>query len=74
MAKPRSKDEEQRTVRHILSTQQRPLSGPDREDIERRAYDLYLARGGRDGDAVEDWIQAEQELQSRQSEQNPKEV
>lgn len=38
---------------------------PGREDIERRAYELYLARGKADGDALEDWLQAEQELQSR---------
>lgn len=62
MANPRSKDNEQRTVRHIFSTQQWPQSGPDREDVERRAYEIYLARGGREGDAVEDWLKAEQEL------------
>ncbi len=65
MAKPRSKVEEQRTVRHIFSKQQWPQSSPDREDIKRRAYDLYLARGGGEGDAVEDWLQAEKELQPR---------
>jgi len=39
--------------------------GPGREDIERRAYELYLARGRADGYAIEDWLRAEQELQSR---------
>lgn len=69
MAKPTSKDEEQPMVRHIFPTQQKPAqSGPDREDIERRAYELYLARDGADGDAAEDWFQAEQELQARQPE------
>ena len=31
-------------------------------DIARRAYDLYLARGREDGHDVEDWLQAEREL------------
>jgi hypothetical protein len=31
-------------------------------EIARRAYDLYLARGREDGHDVEDWIQAEREL------------
>ena len=31
-------------------------------DIARRAYDLYLARGCEPGHDVEDWLQAEREL------------
>ena len=31
-------------------------------DIARRAYDLYLARGREDGHDVEDWLAAEREL------------
>jgi hypothetical protein len=31
-------------------------------DIARRAYDLYLARGGEPGHQLEDWLQAEREL------------
>jgi hypothetical protein len=67
MTKPSSKKEEQPMVRHMFSTQQKPTkNGPDREAIERRAYEFYLARGGVDGFAIEDWQQAEQELQARQ--------
>jgi hypothetical protein len=33
-------------------------------DIARRAYDLYLARGGEPGHDVDDWLQAERELQA----------
>ena len=33
------------------------------EAIAERAYALYLARGGEDGHDVEDWLQAERELQ-----------
>lgn len=40
---------------------------PSREEIERRAYELYLARGCGDGHAEADWLQAERELQARLS-------
>ena len=33
------------------------------DDIARRAYELYLARDCEDGHDVDDWLQAEQELQ-----------
>jgi hypothetical protein len=33
-----------------------------REDIARRAYELYTQRGCETGKDVEDWIRAEQEL------------
>ncbi len=32
------------------------------EQIARRAYELFLARGGEHGHDVEDWLQAEREL------------
>jgi hypothetical protein len=32
------------------------------ERVARRAYELYLSRGGGDGRDFEDWIVAEQEL------------
>lgn len=38
---------------------------PTREDIERRAYEIYLERGGSEGCEMEDWLQAERELQRR---------
>jgi len=31
-------------------------------EIERRAYELYLERGGEDGHDVDDWMRAEREL------------
>ena len=36
------------------------VSEPDQ--IARRAYQLYQARGGSDGGALDDWLAAEQEL------------
>jgi Protein of unknown function (DUF2934) len=35
---------------------------PKHEDIERRAYELYLASDGEDGHADEHWLIAEEEL------------
>ena len=32
------------------------------EEIEKRAYAIYLRRGGQDGSDVDDWFAAEQEL------------
>jgi Protein of unknown function (DUF2934) len=34
----------------------------DRERVASRAYELYVARGGRDGQDVDDWLTAEREL------------
>jgi hypothetical protein len=35
------------------------------EDIALRAYHLYLERGGRAGDQVQDWVTAERQLRER---------
>jgi hypothetical protein len=35
---------------------------PTREEIEVRAYQIYLERGGAPGQDVDDWLQAEREL------------
>jgi hypothetical protein len=35
---------------------------PTHEEISRRAYDIFLSRGGEHGRADEDWLQAEREL------------
>ena len=35
---------------------------PTAEQIEKRAYELYLERGGEDGHDFEDWLAAEREL------------
>ena len=36
---------------------------PSREEIRRRAYEIYLERDGHAGDALDDWLSAERELQ-----------
>ena len=35
---------------------------PSLEEIELRAYEIYLKRGDADGVALEDWLAAEREL------------
>jgi len=37
----------------------------EREDIQRRAYEIYLERGGGLGRELEDWLQAEREVRER---------
>ena len=36
---------------------------PSDEEIRRRAYEIYLERGSRPGDELDDWLRAERELQ-----------
>jgi len=38
---------------------------PTREEIELRAYQIYVERGGADGHDVDDWLQAERELSEK---------
>ena len=37
-------------------------SAPTREEIEFRAYQIYVERGGAHGQDEDDWLQAEREL------------
>jgi len=38
-----------------------------RAEIESRAYEIYLARGGVDGHELDDWLQAEREFKEAQN-------
>ena len=38
---------------------------PTQEEIELRAYQIYVERGGTDGHDVDDWLQAEREQAER---------
>jgi hypothetical protein len=43
-----------------------PLPGaPPADEIARRAYEIYLARGGAPGQEQEDWLRAEKELREQ---------
>ena len=42
-----------------------PAESPARdEEIRRRAYEIYLERGGQAGRDLDDWLQAEHELKT----------
>lgn len=42
-----------------------PLNGNLEEEIRRRAYELFLQRGGTPGGENDDWLIAEREILSR---------
>jgi hypothetical protein len=42
----------------------RPGAAPNAEDVARRAYELYEARGGEPGADLDDWLKAESELRT----------
>ena len=46
------------------TTIQKPKLPPTPEQIRQRAEEIYLARGGAAGRELDDWLQAERELQS----------
>jgi len=37
---------------------------PNHDEIRRRAYEIYPERGGLPGQELEDWLQAEREIES----------
>lgn len=41
------------------------------EQIEKRAYEIYLQHGGEEGHALEDWLIAEKELSQKSSKREP---
>jgi DUF2934 family protein len=59
-----AKDMAEKT-RKELRTEHEPRN-PSRDEIARRAYDLYQERGAAPGGEVDDWLRAEQELREKQ--------
>jgi hypothetical protein len=51
------------TPRTCTAAKSAPLT-PSDEEIRRRAYEIFLARNGGPGDALDDWIRAERELRA----------
>jgi hypothetical protein len=49
------------------ASEERLIVGPTHEQIARRAFELFLARGGEHGHHEEDWARAERELSARPS-------
>ena len=56
------KEDTPRMKRIIFGKSASTSRGPSQDEIERRAYQIFLERGGIDGHAEEDWLQAEDEL------------
>jgi hypothetical protein len=51
------------TEKSSSESQPQTASGaPTREEIELRAHQIYVERGGAHGQDVDDWLQAEREL------------
>jgi len=46
------------------------VAGIDRDLVSQRAYERYVARGKEDGQDVDDWLRAEQELRERRNPPN----
>ena len=83
MAKARSprttKPKAETTEKKVLQMPETPTAtngngARPTEDVEAqirlRAYELYQGRGYADGQAEEDWIQAEREVRSRQAQKH----
>jgi hypothetical protein len=49
------------TTKEVAMIERKEIS---REDIARRAYELYTQRGCEPGKDIEDWVRAEKELAS----------
>jgi Protein of unknown function (DUF2934) len=42
-----------------------PATTPSPDEVRRRAYELYVRRGGTHGNDLEDWLEAERQLRGR---------
>ncbi len=55
----------QKTIEHE-PMQEAARREPTDEEIRQRAYEIYLARGATPGYELDDWLQAESELRSKE--------
>ena len=64
MAKTRRSQDDSNSATATLSNTEQTATNqrPDPKRVSARAYELYLARGGADGRAWDDWLAAEREL------------
>ena len=61
-AKPSTPASKEPAQAPIPSNTMSARSTPSGDQIARRAYELYLSRGGHQGNPEQDWLQAEREL------------
>jgi hypothetical protein len=55
----------EQVVERTMAMEARAVRTPTSEEIARRAFELFVARGGQHGRAQEDWLAAERELRDR---------
>jgi hypothetical protein len=68
----RSPADQSNSPERANQTDAAPASGPNENDIARRAFERYCERGCEDGHHVEDWLEAERELrQSNATDERP---
>ena len=48
-----------------IRTAESPHGNSAHEEIRERAYEIYVERGGQPGGEMDDWMQAEHELEGR---------
>jgi Protein of unknown function (DUF2934) len=65
--KPKDVSESNQTTgQQIISSEAvRAQNGPSLEEIQQRAYEIHIERGGTHGQDVDDWLTAERELQEK---------
>ena len=61
VAKPRTRRKSSVTAKAVVGR------APSHEEIARRAFELFSARAGTEGDAMRDWLNAEAQLMANAS-------
>ena len=65
MSRPQNQPQTQKTSTngHAAKMETRPsMDAAMRDRVAKRAFEIYMGRGGERGDEVQDWLQAEREL------------
>ena len=57
-------DESARSVPSGAPVTSRIAADPDRDEVARRAYQIYLRKGQPEGHDLENWLEAERELKA----------
>ena len=58
------KKQRQQTQPVVTASVASKMTPPTREQIAKRAREIFLARGGAPGNELDDWLQAERELKT----------
>jgi hypothetical protein len=63
-AKPKAKTDRRKSTKSTTQNPETPRRTVtvSESEIARRAFEVYCARGGQHGRALDDWLQAEREL------------